>query len=219
MAQYLAMNPNKDLPVRTKYLLLLVSIVLISLAIFWRKSILNLIFPPPPTAVIESTGSQTHVFWIDGQKKIQLSQSNTNHSDPFSRGDFVVWTEEPQDRSEKYIVRLHIPTGTVVKITSSQVAQQPRVNTQGAVVWQGWEDEGWHIFYFDGYSTKRLTSQGSQLNPDISGNQVVFAEKLKAGRWQAVLLDLTDLTQEVVRTGQEAKRPRFEGTSLVFSPE
>lgn len=167
--------------------------------------------------LLNSDGSKTNVIQDINNEGIQISTASANHNQPFSRGDFIVWTEEQQGISEKYIVRYHTPTKTTLYISTTGVAQNPKVNTQGQVVWQSWIDETWQIFFFDGNTTRQITSeQNSCNNPDIAGNIIVYSKKDVNNKWQAIQYSIDKKTSEVIKEGIEAKFPYFYGTELFF---
>lgn len=170
-----------------------------------------------PTVVAEGDNARAHIFLLDAGKKIQLSSNDSNHRDPFWRGDFIVWVDEPQNKSEKYIVRYHIPTKTQLQLTTASVAQHPKVSTEGFVVWQEWIDETWQVLYFDGSQTTEISSGSAAINPDIAGTKIVYAQKNSASNWEAVLFDTQNKTTEVILEGENAKFPLFHDTIPTFA--
>lgn len=174
-------------------------------------------FLTPPYVTIESTQDRTEVFLIERGEKTKLSSSTQNHRDPFWRGDFVVWVEEPLEKSEKYIVRYHVPTHTTLRLTTQSVAQRPRVSTEGYVVWQGWTDTGWQVFFSDGGEPQQVSASANALNPDIAGDLIVFAQKNEADIWQAITYNRSTQETSVTKEGIEAKFPYFDGTTLKFA--
>ena len=167
--------------------------------------------------LLNSDGSKTNVSLDINNEGIQISTASANHNQPFSRGDFIVWAEEQQGISEKYIVRYHVPTKTTVHITTTGVAQNPKVNTQGQVVWQAWIDETWQIFFFDGNEVQQISSeQNSCGNPDIAGNTIVYSKKDANNKWQTIQYSTETKTSQIVKEGIEAKFPYFYGTELFF---
>lgn len=205
----------------TTFALPLSFLCIILIALFIKKQ-----FTPPDftksegsVALVNSDGSKTNVVIDVHAEAIQISTASANHNEPFSRGDFIVWIEEQQNKSEKYVVRYHVPTNTTYYITNFGVAQNPKVNTQGQVVWQQWNTttEIWQIVFFDGYNTAVLTSdQQNALNPDIAGTRIIYSQKNQQGIWQAIEYSLTTKETVTVSEGTEAKHPFFYGTELFF---
>lgn len=171
-----------------------------------------------PTSV-ESNGTQSNIFINSSNEAIQISTASANHNQPFSRGDFVVWIEESQNKSEKYVVRYHTPTGTTLYVTSSGISQNAKVTTEGYVVWQQWtEHQTWQIFYFDGFTTQQISSDAtkSNINPDMSGNKIVYASKDENNEWLTFEYSLDKNETKVVQRGIQAKNPYFYGSKLFF---
>ncbi len=198
--------------------LLLFVFLIATVALVWRY------FNPDRTksegseTKIFSDGSKTDVILSDTSKEeVKISTASANHNQPFSRGDFIVWVEEAQGKSEKHIVRYHVPTKTTYYITTTGVAQSPKVNTEGQVVWQEWTNETWQIFYFDATQVQQIsTEQTSCINPDISGRTIVYAKKDAKNVWQTIRYSVESKTFEVIKEGIEAKHPSFYGTKLFF---
>lgn len=166
---------------------------------------------------IESDESKTKIALIQNSQKEAISNANANHNEPFSRGDFAVWVEESQNKSEKYIVRYHVPTKTTIYITSTGVGQDPRVNTQGQVVWLSWINESWQVFFFDGFQTAQITKdEQSYLNPDIAGTTIVYAQKNENNIWQTIEYSIKTQESKVIKEGIVAKQPYFYGNELFF---
>lgn len=212
------MRQNKDLPVQIRT---------ITFAIFFLFLVFityNLFFVPDDhsksegsTLKLSSDGSKTGVFIQDSETLIPISTASANHNEAFSRGDFIVWVEESQYKSEKVVVRYHVPTQTTIYITSLGSSQKPKVSTEGYVVWQEWIGETWQIFYFDGFTSKQIThSSSSSFNPDIFENTIVYARKDDSNTWNTIEFSLQNNTEKVVKSGIEAKNPYFYGTKLFF---
>ncbi len=174
---------------------------------------------PTPKPEIETVtdGSRTHIFINEADETLQISTGSANHRQPFRRGDFIVWVEAPQDRSEKYIVRYHVPTATAIRLTDTGVSQHPRVNTQGAVVWQQWTQTGWQIFFFDGSTSQQITSgTHPAIHPDIFEERVVYAQSLGDGGWQVEELSLTTKKRATIPNSEGEKYPTFEHDRVLF---
>lgn len=170
--------------------------------------------------LVSSDGSRTNIVIGTNKDAVQVSTASANHNEPFSRGDFIVWTQEQQNQSEKYVVRYHVPTQTTVYVTSTGVSQNPKVNTQGQVVWQQWVHESWQIFFFDGFKTAQITNgEVTSINPDIAGHVIVFAQKSSDGIWQAKEYLIPSNEFKVIKEGTLAKHPYFYGKDLYFLDE
>lgn len=179
----------------------------------------SLLYPEGAVTQVESDESRTSILLISGEEKIKISTSSANQKEPFSRGDFIVWVDESQEKSEKIIVRYHVPTKTEYSITTKGSAQRPRVTTQGAVVWQEWENEQWHVYYFDGQESHKITTTTGAINPDISGQDIVYVRKNSDGVWQAYEYSLEKKNEKIIKEGIEAKYPYFYGKKLYYLDE
>lgn len=166
-------------------------------------------------------GSRSHVMLLVDGQLIQVSTGSANHTQPTQRGDFIVWLEVPQEHSEKYVVRYHIPTETELRLTTSGVSQFARVNTQGAVVWQQWVDDTWQIFYFDGEQTRQITAGNTpHIHPDIYEHRVAYAEQDSAGEWLVVEQDVTTGSLTTIINSAGEKYPHYlDGVVSFTSPQ
>lgn len=171
---------------------------------------------PTEKIYVESDESRTQILYQAGDTITELSKGSANASNPFRRGDFVVWVESPQDRSEKYIIRYHLPTKTELKVTTDGVAESPKVNTQGNVVWQQWKDGVWQIAYFDGHTTQSVTSGiFNAVTPDIAGSLIVYTQQQSDGKWSVERFNTQTKEIDRVREPSGDALPYFEGETLV----
>ncbi|MBP9819700.1 hypothetical protein KBC79_03100 [Candidatus Woesebacteria bacterium] len=173
-----------------------------------------------PEVQTVSDGSRTNIMVRLDSSPVKVSSGSANHRDAYIQGDFIVWVEAPQDRSEKYVVRYHIPSAVVVRLTETGVSQNPKVSTEGHVVWQQWQNETWHIFYFDGHEVVQITS-GKQpaINPDVYNSKVVFAQKSTTGEWHVYLHDVATQEREMVPNSEGEKYPIFSRGDVVFAEQ
>lgn len=202
---------------------LLISICVIIATIIFEKDTPKMPdFTLPEGAEVSEVadGSRSEIYLQNGESSEKISSASANHREAFSRGDFVVWVEESQQKSEKYIVRYHIPSKTYLPITGNGTAQHPKVSTEGYVVWQEWANDQWQVYFFDGQRTRKITKYpNGAINPDISATTVVYATKNDRQQWVAVLLDLTNNSEKVIKIGAKSKHPFFYEQKVYFESQ
>jgi hypothetical protein len=165
---------------------------------------------------VETQDNYSRVFYEKNGKKTYISLGKTNSYHPFTRGEYIVFVTEYNGMGQ--IIRYHEPTSTRFRITRAGTNIKPRVSSNGNVVWEGWEDEQWNIYLFDGTVIKRVTSKAVSVNPDIDGDIIAFSQKLSDGSWQTLSYSFENNTYKKEATGVRGKFPRvLDGK--VFIPE
>ncbi len=163
---------------------------------------------------VETQADYSRVFYVKNEKKTFISLGKTNSYHPFSRGEYIVFVTEYNGMGQ--IIRYHEPTNTRLRITRAGTNIKPRVSSDGKVVWEGWEDDQWNIYLFDGTVIRRVTSKAVSKNPDIDGDIIAFSQKLSDGSWQTLSYSFDKNAYTKVATGVRGKFPRvFDGKVFV----
>lgn len=142
---------------------------------------------------------------IDGNKKF-LTEKRENSFDPVTDGSYVVWVTQINGAGQ--IFRYDISSGQILQITSSSTNLNARVSG-GKVVWERWIGDKWQIFLFDGVTTRQLTEGDVSFNPDIEGNNIVFARQSSKGELRAVKYIIGGSQTEDIGIGFDKRYPYF----------
>jgi hypothetical protein len=163
----------------------------------------------------EVNNGYLRVYYLYEGSKNFVSQENQNSKHPHSNGEYIVWVTEIGDQPGQ-IFLYHIPTDSIIQITNSSTNLQPAVSRDGRVVWEGWIDGGWQVFFFDGKSVRQLTSGDISMDPEIEGDNIIYGRKDIVGVWRAVVYSISrDTTKEVI-TGIATKRPALENGKIIL---
>ncbi len=169
---------------------------------------------------VETIDGFSQVYYeINGNKNF-VTSGNFNSRLPFSRGEYLTWVTDKLGGSQIFL--MHIPSASVIQLTSGGTNLNPRVSKEGKVVWQGWvgdEAGGWQIFLFDGVKVSKITEGDTSLNPDIEGDFVVYARKDIAGIYRSAVYSISDKKEKEVTVGLSSKRPRLENGRIFLLGE
>lgn len=126
-------------------------------------------------------------------------------------GKLAAWQRYLNDRWQVVVYDLDLDSEVFMTDTSFNNTS-PDLSSS-AVVWQGWADNGWEIFYanrLDGlWESKRLTEDEFQnVDPHIFENTVVW-NSYRGGEWKMVSYSLSTGEKEVLGVSQKKTTPRF----------
>lgn len=155
------------------------------------------------------------IYYIHNGSKKFISQENENSKQPSSKGEYIVWVTEKNDAPGQ-IFMYQLGNGTITQLTYSGTNQLPKVSSEGKVVWQGWTNDTWQIFFFDGKSVKQLTNSEPSLNPDIEEDNIVFTQK-EGATYKAVLYSISKQEFKDITVGIEAKHPKLAKGKIKFT--
>ncbi|OGC49979.1 hypothetical protein A2716_02910 [candidate division WWE3 bacterium RIFCSPHIGHO2_01_FULL_40_23] len=165
-------------------------------------------------------GSETilenqQVYYEYKGNKNFITEGRNNSRMAFSKGEFITYVKDINGPGQIFLY--NIPSQTTVQVTNFSSNQKPKVSKEGVVVWEKWIDDTWQIFVFDGTSISQITTGDPAINPEIEGNNIVFARKDKlTGEWRAEWYSLITGELRSIGRGLSAKFPRFENGSLVL---
>jgi len=155
------------------------------------------------------------VYYVFEGEKTYVTEGNLNATSPASAGEYVVYRRNSGAGGDNTFV-YHIPTVTTIQLSGSSNNANPKVARNGQVVWEGWVDDAWQIFLFDGTSVRQVTAGDMSINADIEGDQIVFARRGVDGTWRAEKYTISSGSIEEVGRGVAAKHPRFIDGQVVF---
>jgi len=156
------------------------------------------------------------VFYIYQGDKIFITEGSQNSTLPVSNGEFMAFRKSIGGVNQIFLY--HIPSGETIQLTYAGNNTNPKLS-QGKVVWEGWIEDGWQVFLFDGKAVRQLTVGDVSVNPDIQGDEIVYARKNNRGEWRAVRYALREDRAQIVKEGLVAKNPRFRDGKIIFELE
>ncbi len=126
-------------------------------------------------------------------------------------GALAAWQRDLDDRWQ--IVIYDLDKDEEVFITDSLFNNTSPDLSSSAVVWQGWVNNGWEIFYADKnegeWRVRQLTEDGFQnVNPRVFGENVVWSS-YRSGEWHIISYSLKTGKKQTLGTGKKNIEPRF----------
>ena len=147
-----------------------------------------------------------------GRARVLTDDDVDNTSPVYNKeGALAAWQRYVDDRWQVVIYDLEINEEVfVTKSTFNNIS--PELSSS-AVVWQGWANNGWEIFYADknegDWRVRQLTEGGFQnVKPRVFGDNVVWSS-YRAGEWHIISYSLKTKKKEVLGTGKKNIEPRF----------
>ena len=161
---------------------------------------------------------QIYYVW-QGQKHFITNSAYTN-GEPDSQGEYITWMGQSASGAWQ-IFLYHIPTETIIQISSSQNNANSKVDKNGKVVWEGWapDETGgkWQVFFFDGTKVIQMTFGDLSMNPDIDGDYIAYGRRDITGTWRAVLYSISKKEAKDITVGIGAKKPKVRGNKIVLA--
>jgi hypothetical protein len=161
-------------------------------------------------------------FEYDGKRNV-ITDTNYTNGSPYSSHEYIVWMGLIDGYWQ--IFRHHIPTKTTIQLTHSANNANPKVNTNGDVVWESlvYSIDGsstWQIFLYDGKSSKQI-SENSLLsqNADIDGDYVVYSTKGINNVWTSYAYSIEAQSTKEIAVGQDSRYPHLDGKNIYLSSD
>lgn len=147
------------------------------------------------------------IYYLRGGEKYFVSSREYTSGEPNQEGDYITWMGQNSGGTWQ-IFLYNIPTGITTQLTSSGNNANPMVDN-GRVTWEGWVNDGWQVFFFDGVTVTQLTSGDPSLNPMIEGDNIIYARRDATGQWRSVLYSISEKKAFEVSFGNSSKHPRL----------
>jgi len=162
----------------------------------------------------ETIDGYRQVYYLSGNKKIFITQGQTNSRMPHTSGDYITYISEINGEGQIFLH--HVPSSTTLKLTNHSTNLEPKVNNDGWVVWEGWipEEDGWQVFLFDMVSVRQLTSGDLSMNPDIEDKYVIYSRKSVAEEWKAVIYSANEDKHIDVTFGEKTRVPKIKNGKI-----
>lgn len=162
----------------------LIPVVLVAVSIF----VVNITFAdtsPPPTLLeqylqntelvphSETVDGYQQVYYVYNKQKVFITSGNTNHVNPRSKGQYIVWLGTSNDTTSQVFL-YNVLTNTTLQLSGYSTNTSPDISN-GHVVWQQWVNDGWQIMYYDGMQVSQI-SDGSTaaFRPRINNQTAVY---------------------------------------------
>jgi len=164
----------------------------------------------------ETVQDYQQVYYIFNSSKTFITKGPQNSSQAVSDKEYIAYSMAIRGAGQIFLY--HIPTDTTTQITHSSTNLEPRLSN-GNIVWEQWIDDRWQIFLFDGKAIRQLSAGDVSVNPDIEGDEIVYARKNDKGEWRTVRYSIRDKQAQILRKGLVAKHPQFRDGQIVFELE
>lgn len=164
----------------------------------------------------ETVDGYQQVYYIFNGSKTFITSSSQNSTQAVSDGEYIAYSTAVNGAGQIFLY--HVPSNTTAQITSSGTNLQPRLSN-GKIVWEGWTEDKWQVFLFDGTSVRQLTSGSLSINPDIEDDQVVWASNNEQDEWRTLSYSLGSNFGVVIKEGLVARYPKFRNKQVVFEVE
>jgi hypothetical protein len=158
------------------------------------------------------------IYYVNGESRIFISSENQNSKEAHSRGKFITWVTEIDDGGGQ-IFLYDLSSSTKTQITFSGINLNPKVDEKGRVVWEGRGagETNWQIYFFDGKSIERLTDGDLSLNPEISGDFIVYGRRNVSGTWTATLYSILEKRTIDISIGENARNPQIRDRKIYLA--
>lgn len=152
---------------------------------------------------LETVDGYQQVYYLFEDSKEFLTEGSQNIHHPSSAGEYIVWVTDVNGEGQIFLH--HLPTKVTTQLTNFSTNLNPTLDRQGRVAWEGWVEDTWQVFLFDGVSVSQLTEEETSLNPYLEGDYVVFSQKDVSGVWRGVVYSISQKEQKDISIGQEMK--------------
>ena len=161
----------------------------------------------------DERGIKQVVFQEGGNRLRVLTDNDVDDVSPvYSReGRLVAWQRSVGDRWQ--VVVYDLRSDREVFVTDASFNNiNPELSPTG-VIWQGWVDNGWDVFYADRgsgeWTSRRLTDDRYQnVDPKVYGDAAVW-RSYRDGVWHVISYALGAGVERSVGSGRRASEPRL----------
>ena len=171
----------------------------------------------PDTVGVESVDGYSQVYYEEGGSRKFITSGNINSKMPVLAGKYITYVTDINGLGQVFLYDLTADVRTQLTFIGNNL--NPKVDDKGRVTWEGWQDPNitWQIFFFDGKSTRQLTTGDTSLNPDFSGDYISYGRRDIAGTWRAVVYSIKDDKSVDVTTGENARNPKIKNGDIYLA--
>jgi len=153
------------------------------------------------------------VYYIFQDNKTFITNGSFNSTLPDTEGEYIVYRKSMNGVDQIFLYNL--VNQLTIQLTASGNNTNPRIS-QGKVVWEGWTNDGWQVFFFDGKSVRQLTTGDLSMNPEIEGDNIIYGRKDVTETWRAVVYSISRNETQDITTGIAAKHPALENGKIIL---
>ena len=171
----------------------------------------------PDTVGVESVDGYSQVYYEEGCSRKFITSGNINSKMPVLVGKYITYVTDINGLGQVFLYDLTADVRTQLTFIGNNL--NPKVDDKGRVTWEGWQDPNttWQIFFFDGLSTKQLTTGDTSLNPDFSGDYISYGRRDITDTWRAVVYSIKDGKSVDVTTGENARNPKIKNGDIYLA--
>ena len=175
--------------------------------------------PSPDAVGVESIDGYSQVYYEVGGGRKFITSGNINSKMPAFAGKYIAYITDINGLGQVFLYDLASETRTQLTFVGNNL--NPKVDDKGRVTWEGWQDPNitWQIFFFDGKSTRQLTTGDTSLNPNLSGDYISYGRRDITDTWRAVVYSINDNKSVDVTTGEKARNPKIKNGDIYLAAE
>lgn len=130
----------------------------------------------------------SQIVLIDKNGKVTfITDEKYPHASPQTDDTYIAYMAQPQSTWQIYLY--NIKTKKTIQLTQFGNNVNPQISN-GKIVWEGFIDNKWQVFSFDGTRTLQVTKGGeSKQDTDIENDLIVYSEVDNNG-WKIKTYDL-----------------------------
>lgn len=167
----------------------------------------------------DSIEGYTQVYYEYNGSRKYITLGNISKRMPVSNGEYIAFVSDIDGMGQVFLY--NVLTESIVQLTFSGMNLNPKIDSKGRVVWEGWTsgDTTWQIYFFDGKSIEKLTNGDLSLNPEISGEFIVYGRRNVSGTWTATLYSISDKKTIDISVGENARNPKIKDGKIYLTSE
>jgi hypothetical protein len=165
----------------------------------------------------ESVEGYNQVYYVFQNQKKFITEGGVNSTLPHTVGEYIVYRKSEVGGDQIYLYNLL--TEQTTRLTYSGNNTNPRVSKEGKVVWEGWTDDAWQIFFFDGIKIIQLTSGDMSINPEVENDYVIYTRRDIAGTYRSVVYSISRAEAKEITTGLNSKKPVISKGKIILKGE
>jgi hypothetical protein len=152
----------------------------------------------------ESIEGYNQVYYVFNNEKKFITAGSPNSTFPHTAGEYIVYRKSEIGGDQIYLYNLL--TEQTLRLTYSGNNTNPRVSKGGKVVWEGWTDEAWQVFLFNGIKVSQITTGDLSISPDIEDDFIVYSRRDIAGTYRSVVYSISRKEAKEITTGLNSKK-------------
>ncbi len=161
-------------------------------------------------------GGYEQIYYLFEDNKYFLTDEAYSHGAAVADHEKIAWMTKIDGMWQIFLYNL--TTKQLLQLTHGGNNVDPKISG-GKVVWQGWIDGTWQIFFYDGKTVAKLTSGDTSVNPDISGDYIVYSRKDKNNLWRGTGFSIPENKELDIAVGNEYKVIKLAGTDIKYGGE